>query len=692
MRAGASAGAAPIDRHALVARHAVILTRADPLTPLSVGNGEFAFTADVTGLQTFPGFHAAGMQLNTMAQWGWHSAPNPEGFHPEEVLTAYALDGRQIALPDAAGRSARARAANAWLRANPHRLNLGRIGLRLRDRDGRVVRIEELAACTQRLDLWEGLMESRFAFGGEAVRVLTVGHPSRHLVTARVESPGVAAGRVSIRLGFPYGSTEWGQASDWGRPERHVTRAHPAAGGVRFERALDGERYEARAAWSAGAVFRPAARHEFEVAAPGREVLELVMAFSPQPDPEPLPSFAATRAAAAAHWGRFWSGGGVVDLSRSRDPRWRELERRVVLSQYLTAVHGAGSMPPQETGLVQNSWHGKSHLEMHWWHGAHFAFWDRIALLERSLPYYQRILPRAQQTARRQGYRGARWPKMTGPNGRESPSGVGVFLIWQQPHPVYYAELCHRAHGDRATLERHREVVFETAEFMASYPVWDEAGRRFVLGPVLIPAQENYDPRTTVNPTFELAYWRWGLETAQQWRVRLGMARDPGWDRVLRNLARPSIRDGVYTAVETPPYTKRQDHPSLLAALGVLPPTAGIDVAVMRRTLDDVVRHWDWPRTWGWDYPMLAMTAARVGRPEAAVAALLMDTPKNRYLANGHNFQRANLPLYLPGNGGLLAAVAMMAAGWDGAPARPAPGFPGDGSWTVRWEGLKPMP
>jgi hypothetical protein len=29
-----------------------------------------------------------------------------------------------------------------------------------------------------------------------------------------------------------------------------------------------------------------------------------------------------------------------------------------------------------------------------------------------------------------------------------------------------------------------------------------------------------------------------------------------------------------------------------------------------------------------------------------------------------------------------------MAAGWDGAPERNAPGFPEKG-WVVRWEGLK---
>jgi hypothetical protein len=31
----------------------------------------------------------------------------------------------------------------------------------------------------------------------------------------------------------------------------------------------------------------------------------------------------------------------------------------------------------------------------------------------------------------------------------------------------------------------------------------------------------------------------------------------------------------------------------------------------------------------------------------------------------------------------------MMAAGWDGAPDKNAPGFPSDGSWIVKWEGLK---
>lgn len=86
------------------------------------------------------------------------------------------------------------------------------------------------------------------------------------------------------------------------------------------------------------------------------------------------------------------------------------------------------------------------------------------------------------------------------------------------------------------------------------------------------------------------------------------------------------------------------------------------------------------------------MTAARVGEPELAVEALMMNVQKNTYLPNGHNYQDSRLTLYLPGNGGILTAAAMMAAGWDGAPDIETPGFPKDGNWVVRWEGLKPMP
>src|SRR5436190_19023927 len=74
-----------IDRKALVTRHNPVMRTFDPLSPLSVGNGEFAFTADVTGLQTFPWDYDKTMPSCTMSQWGWHTSPLPSGLDPKAL-------------------------------------------------------------------------------------------------------------------------------------------------------------------------------------------------------------------------------------------------------------------------------------------------------------------------------------------------------------------------------------------------------------------------------------------------------------------------------------------------------------------------------------------------------------------------------------------------------------------------------
>ncbi|MBN1125557.1 MAG: hypothetical protein JXA82_11150 [Sedimentisphaerales bacterium] len=683
-----------IDRETLIKRHNVTLHQPDPLTPLSVGNGEFAFTADITGLQTFPEFHEQGMPLGTQSQWGWHSMPNPEDFKLQDVLSEYEVAGRSVPYASDGSFSGGYSPTGNWLRSNPHRLHLGRIGLQLKSSDDSSVGIDDLKNTEQTLDLWTGLLSSRFEFEDEPVTVQTVCHPEQDLLAIRIESPLLSENRLAIALALPYGSMEWRNAADWQSPQNHKTMVQAIDQGAVLKRILDSDHYYLRVAWSKGVAIRSISEHKYEFCAPGKQSMDVRFTFSPKPLSKDLENFDKIRNLAARHWHRFWTTGGAIDFSQCTDPRASELERRIVLSQYLTAIQCAGSSPPQETGLVCNSWYGKFHLEMHWWHAVHFALWDRLELLERSLPWYESVLSKAKGTAQMQGYQGARWPKMVSRDGRESPSRVGVFLIWQQPHPIYYAELCYRVHRDKKTLERYRSLVFETAAFMASYPTWDEQGKRYVLGPALIPAQESYGSTrsTNLNPTFELAYWHWALETAQQWRLRLGLERNPDWDQVIQKLSKPTIKDGVYTGIETEPFTIYRDHPSMVAAYGFVPPTPLIDPVIMKRTMDHVLSKWDWPSTWGWDYPMLAMTAARLGEPEKAVDVLFIESPKNRYLANGHNYQSSRLPLYLPGNGGLLTAVAMMAAGWDGGPDRPAPGFPDNGKWNVQWEDLRPMP
>src|SRR4029450_6014006 len=103
---------------------------------------------------------------------------------------------------------------------------------------------------------------------------------------------------------------------------------------------------------------------------PGGATLALLVGFSPGVPARMLPPYEEVRRLARESWNKFWSLGGAVDLSQSRDPRWRELAPRIVLSQYLTALQCGGRYPPQETGLTFNSWYGKFHLEMHWWQSA----------------------------------------------------------------------------------------------------------------------------------------------------------------------------------------------------------------------------------------------------------------------------------------------------------------------------------
>jgi hypothetical protein len=394
------------------------------------------------------------------------------------------------------------------------------------------------------------------------------------------------------------------------------------------------------------------------------------------------------------HWKNFWIGGAAIDFSGCTDPRATELERRVILSQYLTKIQCSGSFPPQETGLTMNSWYGKFHLEMHWWHGVHFPLWNRASLMKRSLDWYLNALEPAQTTASWQGYKGARWQKMTEPAGHESPSGIGAFIIWQQPHPIYMAELIYRETPEEVILERYKDVVFATADFMASF--LKKKDNAYHLCHPLIPAQEIFKATETDDPAYELQYWKFGLSVAQSWRQRLGMPENEEWKAMISQLAPLPVSDGMYLPNFTTPtaYTDdqfRRDHPSVLAALGCLPADERMDKAIMQKTFDNIMNKWQWESTWGWDFPMMAMTAARLGQPEKAIDALMMDVQKNTYLVNGHNYQDKRLRLYLPGNGGLLTAVAMMAAGWDGNETS-NPGFPKNGQWDVRWEDFRQMP
>lgn len=681
-----------IDRKRVVQRHNPELRALDPSVAFSLGNGEFAFTADITGLQTLPERYRGRFPLCTMAHWGWHTSPLPPGTDPDVIhATPYDTYGRPVGyITDSTGQEE----LYHWLRQNPHRLHLGNIGLDLRSANGVPATPEDLTDIHQTLDLWTGLLHSRFTVFGVPVEVLTVCHGCEDLIAFRITSPLIAANQLRIRFTFPYGSPGM-DAADWESPDRHTTAlVRTGDNSADLMRQLDGDRYAMQLAWSAGTVVSQEPAHDFLLRGGEGDTLECCCRFTQEPLREALPGVDETVTSAAMHWQRIWESGGCVDFSECTDSRAQELERRVILSLYNTALHSAGSLPSAETGLLCNSWYGKFHLEMHWWHSVHHAFWNHWSLVEPSLDFYHNHLADARALAARQGYQGVRWPKMVGPDGKDSPSPVGPLLIWQQPHPIYYAELDFHRNQGMDTLERWRDIVFATADFMVDYAVLDPESGKYVLGPPLKTVSENTDAQVNRNPTFELAYWRFGLRIAQEWRTRGGMPPHEHWETVLQNLAPLPVAEGVYLLQEgaTDTYTRwNWEHPAMLGACGMLPGD-GVDPDTMRRTVVQALSCWQWERkSWGWDFPLSAMAAARCGETELALETLLLDVPNNQYGIHGHVWQRPDLPAYLPANGGLLTAVAMMTAGWTDAPDRPTPGFPDTGTWRVRVEGLRPL-
>ena len=729
----------PINRQSVVSRNNPVITEADPLSSLTVGNGHFATTVDVTGMQSFPFDYEAGVPLTAMSDWGWHKFENTVGLLPSESEKTfnlghghpevYAVEYKAQSVVGGSAADTRHVQATEYFRVNPHRLNLGAIGLDLKDANGLRLPLQSLTDIHQELKLYDGVIESSFRADGQQVEVTTAGLQDRDAVLYRIKSPLLKDGHavVTIRLPYPTGKHA-DAASDWTKPERHTSRiVESSKQAALIEHILDSTRYFVALRWEGNATLTEAAPHTFTLTTPN-DVLALEAIYT---DGAPSGAvgggtlvFDQELRAVLKAWNRWWQEGAIVDFSACTDPRAKELERRVVLSQYLTQVNCANAQPPQETGLTYNSWFGRPHLEMTWWHMVDFALWRRPQVVATVLDWYNSVAyPIARQIAGRQGFKGIRWMKMTDPWAGEAPSNTGSFLVWQQPHYIYMAEEMYRANPSEETLARYGRQVEETAEFMADFISYDAKSKTYYLQGATA-MQESMSKDFSYNHPFELAYWIYGLNVAQQWRERQGLERHKEWDNIVSHLSPLPQKDGILVAgLPIKPFDKkakaqafdpfdtsthvsakniseddfnlknRSDHPAVLGPLGLLPASSVCcDTIATNKTLDWVMQNWNWSTTWGWDYGMTAMAAARLGQPETALKALLIDTQKNTYLKQGHNFQTPDrLRLYLPGNGALLTAVAMMCAGWDGCPQVNNPGFPYDGSWNVRWEGLNRM-
>lgn len=184
---------------------------------------------------------------------------------------------------------------------------------------------------------------------------------------------------VAIAFAMPAKSA-MGGCRDWSRPQAHtsavLTRAADGST-ITLRRVIDFDEHlvECRAT---GATWRadPMRSHQFLLtpsSISGKFTMSCTFSDPESPLPVTPPGGWSTEAIASRtteEWKRFWGAGAFLDLNAgdiAATPQQIELERRVVLSQYLMRAQEHGPLPPQETALIHNSWHGKHHQEMRFW-------------------------------------------------------------------------------------------------------------------------------------------------------------------------------------------------------------------------------------------------------------------------------------------------------------------------------------
>lgn len=368
---------------------------------------------------------------------------------------------------------------STWLTVNPQKINLGQIGLLFDGGDASITE-DDLSEKSQTLDLYSGTITSQFTLNGEAVSIKTYADPNSDTVAVQIESRLLSTGNLGVFFDYPYPDTNYFDApfvGVWDSVSLHTTQLHENGRKAWITHGIDDTAYVASIQWDGEASItgplNSTHRYLLQPLQDSSDHLEFTVNFSPtlESDSSNTKSIAQS---STRWWEQYWESGGFVDLTATDKEDAIELQRRIILSQYNLAVNEAAKDSPQESGLVNNGWYGKFHLEMVLWHLGHWARWGKWSLLDRTLPgLYERFLPSSKQRAQDQGYTGARWGKMSDPTGRSAPGEINSLLIWQQPHPFYFAEMEYQAFPTQKTLEKWDEILTESAEFMASFAWWN---------------------------------------------------------------------------------------------------------------------------------------------------------------------------------------------------------------------------
>lgn len=331
-----------------------------------------------------------------------------------------------------------------------------------------------------------------------------------------------------------------------------------------------------------------------------------------------------------------------------------ELVKKMVLSKYLLHVNSTGIYPPQESGLTYNCWNSKFHLEMHLIHSLWNIYNNHVGDLVKSFDYYLSIMPSSLKRASLNGYKGLRFPKMTGPDGEDSPSNIGPLLIWQAPHILFMLQEIYYLYNKENIIKKYEPLISGTIDFMISFITLKDS--KYQMLDPLLEACESIPLDRCQNPSFELEYWRYTLERQPKIDTVLYGHQRYDYLDITSKIITPKEDDGIYlkTYGVIDKYDLYKDHPTEGFLMSFFKSKI-VDKEKMVKTIDYILKNMDLSSYWGWDFPFLGLSLLNCGEIEKSIEVTQLNTINNQYLYNGYNTSpRDDLKAYLPGNGAFL--------------------------------------
>jgi protein-glucosylgalactosylhydroxylysine glucosidase len=281
-----------IDLSDLVIKSEIQNSIPDKFIPLSIGNGRFSYTVDITGMQTFPELCSGSIIHDSVFSHGENK---------------------------------------------PHNIILGFIGLQIIKNNGSGISQGDIEKPLQKLNLYTGEIESKFLIGGVPVRVLTVCHSNYDLISVKIISQLVMTGGLKIKIGF--------LASDSSRAgtekvigENSITEL--MTNNLNLIESKAGEKSRYLLLWRNGARFKEVTKNRYLLEPLNADsVYSFSCQFLDDPAFGRVQNFGETEAASKRSWEKFWTS-LLTDKHFRKERIYPESdERENIISAYFARIN-----------------------------------------------------------------------------------------------------------------------------------------------------------------------------------------------------------------------------------------------------------------------------------------------------------------------------------------------------------------